>query len=145
MRWNHGKWEHISCWLGCVTSMFTLCNWDHFLWERLWSRTLIMKILIHPSDFATVAYCQSDNWCPTHDTFGQIKNIPWFLQIIIWPKRTSWSKGGPREERFEGLPLFKFCTTSFLGGSHTLKSKKEPLLFSWVTPPPLSGHLTGRG
>ena len=68
---------------------------------------------------------------------SQIKNIPWFLQIIIWPKRSSWSKEGWREERYDGLPLFpRFGTTCLLEHLHRhWESGYKPLLFFLGQPP----------
>ena len=73
--------------------------------KRLWSRMLLMTFLMQPSDSM---FRQFHNVMPYPDrtvTFSQIKDISWFLQIIFWPKGTSWSKGGSREERYDAPPV----------------------------------------
>ena len=135
---SDGEWEQFLFYCALLVSSGHQLHTSHRYgrFKRLRSRMLMVTILKQPSDSAT--FRQFHNFLPYPDpteTLSQIKDISWFLQIIIWPlKGTSCLKGGPREER--SPPLHNFLTNCLLVTSQTLGSEKGPLLFSWVTRPP---------
>ena len=108
----------------------------HLSWERLSLRMLMLIFLLNSRIDQQVSsiWTNLSLYCAIS---SQMKNIPWFLQIIIWPKRSSWTKGGWREERCNGLPPFpRFGTTCLLEHLHRhWESENKPLLFFLGQPP----------